>query len=450
MSTETSTYPTQKDRSHWWVVLIQGIAAIVLGILLLGSPAETTLLLIQLLGIYWLVSGVMSIVSLFRDRSMWGWKLFVGLLGIVAGILTLQHPYWSALIIPTTAIFFLGFLGIFIGIGQIIQAFRGEGWGIGILGALSIVVGIMLLTRPVIAGLALPFVLGVLAIFGGIVSIFGAFRLKNWEEKADIGIVPASRVGPVVQPGPGIGEPMGTAAGAAAAGIAVTGTAAVAAASDTKESADVTDETVNTVSMAGAEYKVEAADVVASPGGVSGDIDRPLETVGEAAGEAQVFTVVTAEDVDQVLSNMVTRSDPQEMSKFKASLEYVERVGPDYAEKLRAINIHTPLDLLKMGAFPKGRDEIARRTGIDSHLILKWVNHVDLYRIKGVSTEYANLLETSDVDTVVELAHRNPVNLISKMTSVNTDQSLVRRLPTVSQVEDWVNQAKRLPRVVTY
>jgi hypothetical protein len=397
-----------------------------------------------------MISGVLSIVSLFRDRSMWGWKLFVGLLGIAAGILTLQHPYWSALIIPATAIFFLGFLGIFIGIGQIFQAFRGEGWGIGILGALSLVVGIFLLTRPVIAGLALPFVLGVLAIIGGIASIFGAFRLKHWEEQADIGMVPASRMGPVMQTGPGIGESMGTAAGAAAAGIAVTGTAAVAAASDTKESVDLTDESVDTFSMAGADYKAEAADVVASPGGVSGDIDRPLETVGEVAGEADVFIVETAEEVDQVLSDMVARSDPQEMSKFKNPLEYVEGVDPAIADKFRSIDIHTPLDLLKMGAFPKGRNEIAQRTGIDRHLILEWVNEVDLYRIKGVGAEYARLLEASQVDTVVELAQRNPVHLADKMTSVNTEKSLVRRLPTLAQVEDWVNQAKRLPRVVTY
>jgi len=432
------------------VVLIQGIAAIVLGILLLGSPAETTLLLVQLLGIYWLVSGVLSIVSLFRDSSMWGWKLFVGLLGIVAGILTLQHPYWSALIVPTTAVFILGFMGIFIGIGQIIQAFRGEGWGIGILGALSIVVGIFLLTRPVIAGLALPFVLGVLATIGGIASIFGAFRLKSWEGKADIDIAPASRMGPVVQPGPGIGESMGTAAGAAAAGIAVTGTAAVAAASDTKENVDVTDESVDTFPMTGAEFKEEVTVVAASPRDESGDIDQPAEMVGEAAGAAQAFTVETAEDVDQVLSDMVTHSDPQEMSKFKNALEYVEGVDPAYAGKLRSININTPLDLLKIGAFPKGRDEIAQRTGIDHHLILEWVNQVDLYRIKGVGSEYANLLEASQVDTVVELAQRNPMHLVAKMTSVNTEKSLVRRLPTVSQVEDWVHQARRLPRVVTY
>ena len=97
-----------------------------------------------------------------------------------------------------------------------------------------------------------------------------------------------------------------------------------------------------------------------------------------------------------------------------------------------------------------GRKELAEGTGISEHLILKWVNHVDLYRIKGIGSEYADLLEASGVDTVVELAQRNPENLFEKMSEVNAEKALVRKLPTASQVADWVAQAKGLPRVVSY
>jgi predicted flap endonuclease-1-like 5' DNA nuclease len=83
-------------------------------------------------------------------------------------------------------------------------------------------------------------------------------------------------------------------------------------------------------------------------------------------------------------------------------------------------------------------------------LILKWVNHVDLYRIKGVGSEYADLLEASGVDTVVELAQRNAANLFAKMNNINVEKRLVRRPPTQSQVENWIAQAKDLPRLITY
>jgi len=93
---------------------------------------------------------------------------------------------------------------------------------------------------------------------------------------------------------------------------------------------------------------------------------------------------------------------------------------------------------------------IAEKTGISGTLILRWVNHVDLFRIKGVGEEYSDLLEEAGVDTVPELAQRNPENLYQKLVAVNQAKKLVRRLPTQAQVSDWIEQAKRLPRVVTY
>ena len=133
-----------------------------------------------------------------------------------------------------------------------------------------------------------------------------------------------------------------------------------------------------------------------------------------------------------------------------ASLIEIEGIGPVYRKKLVAYGIKTVEALLKQGASSSGRSKIADGTGISSSLVLEWVNHADLWRIKGVSEEYSDLLEEAGVDTVVELAQRNADNLYTKMKEVNMAKKLVRRLPSAKQVIDWVSQAKKLPRVITY
>jgi predicted flap endonuclease-1-like 5' DNA nuclease len=128
----------------------------------------------------------------------------------------------------------------------------------------------------------------------------------------------------------------------------------------------------------------------------------------------------------------------------------VEGIGPVYAEKLEAAGVKTTDDLLERGASPKGRADLESATGIGHELILKWVNRVDLYRIKGIGSEYSDLLEVAGVDTVPELAQRNAANLTETLAEANASRSLVRKLPTVDQVTDWVAQAKALPRIVKY
>jgi predicted flap endonuclease-1-like 5' DNA nuclease len=128
----------------------------------------------------------------------------------------------------------------------------------------------------------------------------------------------------------------------------------------------------------------------------------------------------------------------------------VEGIGPVYAKKLIAVGITTTNKLLKKGATPKGRKELESSTGISGNLILEWVNHADLHRIKGVAEEYSDLLEEAGVDTVPELAQRKPANLHAKIMEVNIQKHLVRQLPALSQVENWVSQAKALPRVIQY
>ena len=128
----------------------------------------------------------------------------------------------------------------------------------------------------------------------------------------------------------------------------------------------------------------------------------------------------------------------------------IEGIGPTYAKKLVSIGINTSDDLLKKGRTPQGRKEIANQSEISEDQILRWVNLSDLIRIKGVGEEYSDLLEESGVDTVVELATRNAENLQKKMLEVNDKKNLVRRPPRLKDVEDWVSQAKNLPRKVEY
>lgn len=133
-----------------------------------------------------------------------------------------------------------------------------------------------------------------------------------------------------------------------------------------------------------------------------------------------------------------------------AKIVDVEGIGTKYADKLIKAGVRTTEALLKAGATPKGRKELADKTGIGDKLILEWVNHVDLFRIKGVGSEYSDLLEAAGVDTVVELATRNGANLIQKIVEVNKAKKLVRKLPVESQVADWIAQAKKLPRAISY
>jgi predicted flap endonuclease-1-like 5' DNA nuclease len=133
-----------------------------------------------------------------------------------------------------------------------------------------------------------------------------------------------------------------------------------------------------------------------------------------------------------------------------AALIDIEGVGPAFAAKLKAAGASTMEKLLVMGATPKGREELALKTGISGAQILEWVNRCDLARIKGVGSEYADLLEASGVDTVPELSKRKAENLLAKMIEVNAAKKLVRKMPVLSQVEDWVAQAKALPRAVNY
>lgn len=128
----------------------------------------------------------------------------------------------------------------------------------------------------------------------------------------------------------------------------------------------------------------------------------------------------------------------------------IEGIGEKYAVKLQKAGIKQLEDLLIAGTTPKAREELALKSDISEKLILEWVNLADLFRVKGIGEEYSDLLEEAGVDTVPELAQRNGENLFAKLVEVNAQKNLVNKLPALSQVKDWIEQAKKLERIVKY
>ena len=128
----------------------------------------------------------------------------------------------------------------------------------------------------------------------------------------------------------------------------------------------------------------------------------------------------------------------------------IEGVGDVYGEKLIAAGINKVSELLEKCAAPKGRKELAEATGISEKLILKWTNHADLFRIKGVAGQFSELLEAAGVDTIKEFRHRVPANLHAKMEAVNAEKNLTNRIPAVKEIEKMIAQAKEMEPIVKY
>ncbi len=169
---------------RWWLPLIEGILAIVVGLLFFTQPLVTSLGFVLGLGIYWFILGVIDLVGLFWDRTRWGWKLFSGIVGILAGgmivsgMMGQNHPLGTAFAVGSTFTIVVGLMGIIYGIVALVYAFRGGGWWPGVLGGFGILFGLVLLANPLGATLALPWTLGIVMIGVGIMLIVAAFRLR--------------------------------------------------------------------------------------------------------------------------------------------------------------------------------------------------------------------------------------------------------------------------------
>lgn len=179
MATAASAFSEQKRAMPWWIPLIEGIALLIVGVLLLTSPIETTLRLTRVLGLFWFVGGIFEIVSIFIDRSAWGWKLIGGIIGLLAGYYLIMSPVAGALVLGFTVIVMLGIQALLLGIVHLVQALRGAGWGMGVLGIINIIFGVILLSNTLIGIASLPLIIGVFAIVGGIAAIYMALRLRS-------------------------------------------------------------------------------------------------------------------------------------------------------------------------------------------------------------------------------------------------------------------------------
>ena len=185
---------------------------------------------------------------------------------------------------------------------------------------------------------------------------------------------------------------------------------------------------------------------VASPAPVAPPVAVAAPMVAAVAAEAAAPEPVAAPAV--VAAAAVAHEAPVTHS---TNIEDVEGIGPVYGGKLTGAGIATTDDLLERGAKPAGRQAIEAATGIEHALILEWVNHVDLMRIRGVGSEYSDLLEAAGVDSPAELAQRNAATLASTVQEVVAARpSIVRRIPSESELADWIAQSKDLPKVVEH
>ena len=372
---------------------------------------------------YYVAVGLLLWIGLQMNFLVW-------LIGIVAAIalaaVTLIFNLQKWVIIFATAV---------LGAGMIVGVF-------GVLfnpaaRFLENPVRVMLQTSPL-----LMFLFLLLVIFGIIVQARTTRRLKAGAPSA----AAVSTVPPTVStaaPAPLAGEAVSAAVAAPAATAAAAAAGIAAISYEAKaEPAQVESPAPETPAPEAPAAVIPAAEIAAAEAAAAA---MPVEEMPPAAVPAELAAAGAV-----VSESEAAPAGPEEIAKFKYNLEYIEGIGPVYAAKLNEIGIANPLDLLEKGAFPKGRQEIAEAAGISPTLVLKWVNHVDLFRIKGVGSEYADLLEMAGVDTVVELATRNPANLFAKLESANEEKKLVRKLPVLAQVQDWVEQAKSLPRKINY
>jgi uncharacterized membrane protein HdeD (DUF308 family) len=163
----------------WWVILLEGIAAIIIGILLISWPVKSLSILLRLLGILFIVKGGLGIISIFTDRDQWPYKLLMGVVAILVGLFIFAAPFGIYTILETTLVLFAGFGAIVIGVIELFRAFTGAGCGVAILGGLIALLGFILVGNLGYSQNIFPFLLGGVAIVGGIAAVVMAFSMRS-------------------------------------------------------------------------------------------------------------------------------------------------------------------------------------------------------------------------------------------------------------------------------
>jgi uncharacterized membrane protein HdeD (DUF308 family) len=181
-----STTKTQQTQPRpWWMTLIIGIFAILVGAILLWAPAKTKVdtyqVLVAALGLWWVISGILDLVHMFQDHSMWGWKLFIGIVSIIAGAYVLEYPVAAGVALPRIMVLIVGLWALMYGIVMLVMAFKGGGWAAGILGGIEIFFGIVLIGDYGMLGSGLTFLWAAAfcAFFGGIFLVMAAFMQRR-------------------------------------------------------------------------------------------------------------------------------------------------------------------------------------------------------------------------------------------------------------------------------
>ena len=172
-------FVTAMSSMPWWLVLVWGILAFLIGIMLAGSPIVTSFYLILFMGAYWFVGGIFTLVSLLSDRTNMGWKIFLGIISILGGAAIMIYPIYSSLLVLTMMVIVVGFLGLLIGATKLFEAVKFHDAGAGILGILSIIFGIIILIYPYAAAYSLPLILGCVVIIAGLCAIILSFQIKK-------------------------------------------------------------------------------------------------------------------------------------------------------------------------------------------------------------------------------------------------------------------------------
>jgi uncharacterized membrane protein HdeD (DUF308 family) len=168
----------------WWLLLVWGILTLAIGGMLLITPAVTTVLLITFMGAYWLVGGFFALGSLAVDRSNMGWKIFLAVINILAGIVILVYPLYSTVFVLSFFVILVGFWACFIGAAHLFHGFSKKDAGNAVLGIISIIFGVLLLIEPFIVAALLPLIAGVFGIVLGLVAIGCSFTAKKAQAAA--------------------------------------------------------------------------------------------------------------------------------------------------------------------------------------------------------------------------------------------------------------------------
>ncbi len=169
---------SEQDHTMNYALLFSGIASLVFGLLLFTQTTAALAIIMLLVGLMWFIQGVFDLMSIFIDKSEWGWKLFGGVIGIAAGLLVLKNPIESTAVMPAVIAWLMGLFGLLIGISSLIDAFLGGGWGSGVFGVVSILIGLLFLFNSLVTGQVLVWILALLLVIQGVLGIYYAYKYR--------------------------------------------------------------------------------------------------------------------------------------------------------------------------------------------------------------------------------------------------------------------------------